>query len=152
MLKVTYSTLQSQLLHPGFTKTFFLLKEYSKHMNSLEALGVIVIRREHIKVCGTLAVALLLSRIIFWHEQSTSGDIQVSVFRNGFSWIAKNQEQWAADTGLTSNQYRRAVRVLKEKNIIDVKVMKLGGNPTTHLRLLPENLEKAVFEAGEQTW
>lgn len=147
MLKVTYSTVQSQPQHSGDTKTFCLLKEYSKHMNSLEAQGVIVIHREHIKVCGDLAVALLLSRIVYWHEQNTSGDIHVPVLRNGILWIAKNLEQWVVDTSLTYSQCRRAVEILKDKNIIDVKVMKLGGTPTTHLRLLPENLEKAVFDA-----
>jgi hypothetical protein len=92
-------------------------------------------------------VAILLSLIVYWYQQITTRGSQGGIFRNGFMWIAKNREQWAAATGLTRSQCRRATAILNDKHLIDIKIMKLDGTPTTHLRLLTENLEKAVSNA-----
>lgn len=87
-------------------------------------------------VCRTLAgdavTGILLSAIVQAFLQETAPKIQ----RCGLYWILKTREEWMADTGLTLNQYRRAISVLKTKDLVEVRVMKHEGVARGHVRLL----------------
>lgn len=86
----------------------------------------IVIQREHLRLGGDLATGALLSQIAHWAAQP---DIY---------WIAKTREEWMAETGLTLEQYKRAIGVLKQKGLVEVKIMKHNGVTMTHVRLAPK--------------
>lgn len=95
----------------------------------------IVINPECVKIGGDLVVGSLLSQVMYWHAPTKQGKSKLRVQRDGQWWIAKTREEWMAECGLTLKQYKRAVSVLKEKGLVEVKVMKFGGVAMGHLRL-----------------
>ncbi|MDT8071044.1 MAG: hypothetical protein ROO76_23045 [Terriglobia bacterium] len=121
--------------------------------NSLGAILIaqqpIVIRPELIKIGGDLIVGALLSQIVFWHEPNKVGKSKLRVRRQGFLWVAKTREEWMTECGITRKQYLRAMSVLKQKGLVEVRVMKFGGIAMSHTRLLQENLQKALGLASE---
>jgi hypothetical protein len=104
----------------------------------------IEIRLDLVKVAGDVVVGILLSRIVFWWQPKMLAKSKRHVIRDGSSWIAKTREECMADTGLSLNRYRRAIRVLKQKELIGLRVMLFQGIPTSHIRLLHENLQQKL--------
>ena len=97
---------------------------------------VIAIRREFIELGGDHVVAVLLSQIHYWYAPAKNGKTKLRVQRHGHLWIAKTREQWMAETGLTLKRYRRAIAVLKQKGLVEVKQMLFAGKAMSHIRLL----------------
>jgi hypothetical protein len=85
---------------------------------------------------GDVVVGTLLSQIVYWFTPSTDGKSKTGVYRDGVAWIAKTREEWMGETGLTLEQYKRAIGVLKTKAIVEVKVMKYHGVAMSHVRLM----------------
>lgn len=80
-------------------------------------------------ISGDLRAGVLLARIIHWQRYA-----RVS-WGDGLSFIAKTREDWCGETGLTAHQYRRAVEILQEKDLIDVEYHLFGGRRMSHIRL-----------------
>jgi hypothetical protein len=104
----------------------------------------IVIQPELVQVGGDLIVGALLSRIVLWYEPETLGASKRHILRDGVHWIAKTADEWAAECCITRKQYLRAISVLKQKELVEVRVMQLQGVPTSHTRLIRENLQKQL--------
>lgn len=97
----------------------------------------IVIRPECHTIChGDLVVAALLSQVVFWYLPNEQGQSKLRVHRHGVWWIAKTRAKWMEETGLTLEQYKRALNSLKRKDLIEVRKMRFGGDAISHIRLL----------------
>jgi hypothetical protein len=105
----------------------------------------IEIRPDLVKVAGDVVVGLLLSRIVFCHQPKMLAKSKRHVVRDGASWIAKTREEWMAETGLTLTRYNRAIRVLKQKELIEMRVMMFQGVTMSHIRLLRDNLQEQLI-------
>jgi len=102
------------------------------------------IRRDLVKVGGDVTVGILLSRIVYWHEPKGIRRSTRHVFRDGVLWIAKTREEWMAESLFSLARYKRAISVLKQKQLIEVRVMQFKGIPMTHIRLLHDNLQQQL--------
>lgn len=107
-----------------------------------------VIHPELVAVAGDLVVGALLSQIVYWHLPSADGSSKLKVKRAGHLWVAKTREAWVAETCLTMKQYKRAIRVLRAKGLVEVRTMLFAGIAMTHLRLNVEALQSALAKAA----
>ncbi len=96
---------------------------------------VVTIPKLYIDLTGNLAEAILLNQIVFYSDKSNRKD--------GFFY--KTHEQWAEEICLTERQVRHATKKLKEKNLIETKLLKANGAPTVHYKLLFDNLVKWIL-------
>jgi hypothetical protein len=98
-------------------------------------LSPICVKREYVAIGGDIVVGSLLSQIVYWYRPGTNGKSKLRVYRCGQLWIAKTRDEWCRECCLSAMQYRRAIRALKAKGLIHLKVMRFDGTPTTHIRL-----------------
>jgi hypothetical protein len=85
---------------------------------------------------GDPLTVLMLSHIVHWYLPESEGSSDSRKRREGFYWIARPNKEWADESGFSPKQVRRCLQVLKAKSVIETRVFKLDGTPTTHLRLL----------------
>ena len=72
--------------------------------------------------------ALLLMRVAYWMPKAT-------IERAGLMWVAKTGKDWQEETGLSPEQYRDALRALKDKGLLATEQHFFGAKCVTHLRL-----------------
>lgn len=117
-----------------------------KEESQLSPMGL---RREYIHIGGDLEVGALLSQIVYWHRPSKLGKSKLRVVRDGNAWIAKTREEWMEECQLSEWGYRRAISVLRQKGLIEVRVMRFNGLAMNHTRLLVENLKQALKDLSD---
>jgi hypothetical protein len=97
----------------------------------------VLLRPECVEAGGDVVVGLLLSQIVYWYLPDKEGKPKLRIHRHGLYWVMKTREDWMEETGLTLEQYKRAVAVLKRKGLVETRVMRrFNGDAVTHLRLL----------------
>ena len=94
--------------------------------------------------------AILLSQILYWNMPSKEGQTKLRVRRDGELWLAKAHKDWEAETGINEHTARRSIERLKKEKLIATKVMRFGGNPTVHIRVVWEELEKRLKEDSRE--
>jgi len=57
------------------------------------------------------------------------------VWRKGYRWCANDAAWWQSKTGLTSEQYQRALKVMKDKGWVETAQMFFAGSCITHIRI-----------------
>ena len=72
--------------------------------------------------------AALLYRISYWMPKA-------KIVRGGRKWIANTAAQWCAQTGLSPDQYRRAISLLRKLGLIITEQHLFAGKNVTHVRL-----------------
>jgi len=102
------------------------------------------IKHEYVSIGGDLVVGSLLSQIVYWHRPDKNGKSKLRVKRHGHLWIAKTRKKWMQECRLTRKQYIRALSVLKQKGLIEVRVMRFAGKAMSHTRLLTDHLATAL--------
>jgi len=85
---------------------------------------------------GDTTVGSLLAQIVFWHLPNKAGKSKLRVQKLDRMWVAKTRDQWMAECSLTLERYKRAIRVLRAIELIEVKQMKFAGLNVSHIRLL----------------
>jgi hydroxymethylpyrimidine pyrophosphatase-like HAD family hydrolase len=93
------------------------------------------VKRIYIDIANDLVAGILLSQIIYWNLPSKSGRTRLRVRKEGELWLAKKRDDWFNEIRITGKQYDRAIKILKQLNIVDVKLFKFNGNPTNHIKL-----------------
>jgi len=88
---------------------------------------------------GNLIPGILLNQIVYWHLPTLKGDDKMTIVIDGKKWIAKTSQDWYNEIRLSVKQVMTALDTLKELELIETKVAKFSGNPTTHIRLVKEN-------------
>ena len=105
-----------------------------------------VIHHAHVDICGDLLAGVLLSQILYWFGADRNGKPRARIHKDGHLWIAKSRADWWDEIRITPKQYDRAVKILQGKQFVELRTMKFNGNPTTHIRIKPEHLNKAIDE------
>ena len=83
---------------------------------------------------GDLIAGILLDRIIYLLSPEMDGKTE-RVERDGYTWIARRRADWKDEIRISAKQYDRAARILERKGFIVTKTFRLGGDPTTHIRI-----------------
>ena len=87
---------------------------------------------------GDLNAGALLSRIGYWSRRDDKGALKVRVRKDGFLWIVKDHKDWFEEIRLPRGKLRTAAERLVTLGLIETKVFKFAGNPTTHYRIIQE--------------
>lgn len=103
-----------------------------------------VIHHAYVDICGDLIAGSLLSQILYWFGADRNGRPRARIQKDGYLWIAKARSDWWDEIRISPKQYDRAARILVEKKFIEVRTLKFNGNPTTHIRIISETLNKAI--------
>lgn len=124
---------------------------------------------KYIDITGDLVAGTLLAQIMYWFAE---GKNRVSIYKDGFYWIAKRREDWMAEIKITKKQYDCAIKKLTgeiepteeekkqkwnkgkrrekkydmENRLVEVKTYHFYGIPTTHIRPITENINRKVDE------
>jgi len=77
----------------------------------------------------TPTAAMLLYRICYWQKLAT-------MEWDGHVWIAKSREDWIYETGLSIDQYKRAVTELRRGNLVQTEKHFFHNRQVTFTRLL----------------
>lgn len=87
-------------------------------------------------VVGSDAVlALFLSQVLYWHGPDKQGVPRLRVVdKDGGYWLAKSAKEWEDDLLLSRRQVDRCVSTLSRMGVIETKLMRFNGSPTTHIR------------------
>lgn len=100
---------------------------------------IVTIPKLYIELTGSLPEAILLNQIVFYSDKSSRKD----------GYFYKKYDEWAEEICLTERQVRHATKKLKEKQLIETKLLKANGAPTVHYKLLFDNLVKWILTKGK---
>lgn len=103
-----------------------------------------VIYHAYVDIAGDLIAGALLGQILYWFGAGKDGRSRARIVKDGFLWIAKTRADWWDEIRISPKQYDRAAKILKEKGFIEIKTFKFYGNPTTHIRIIPEAINAAI--------
>lgn len=87
--------------------------------------NIITLNVAFVDFVDDLETGLFLSQLIYWSDRGTRKD--------GF--IFKSDKEWHEELRLSKYAVRKAKKKLKEMGILETKVKKAYGNPTTHYKL-----------------
>ncbi|MEK4715369.1 hypothetical protein [Sporosarcina sp. FSL K6-5500] len=96
---------------------------------------IVTIPKTYIEITGNLAESILLNQIVFYSDKSKRKD--------GFFY--KSYKEWEEETCLTERQVRYATKKLKDKGLIETKLLKANGSPTVHYKLHSDKLVKWIM-------
>jgi hypothetical protein len=94
--------------------------------------NVVIVARAFVEFTGSLEAGLFLSQMLYWTPRAKRPD--------GF--IAKSDEEWQEELCLTRYGVRKARKTLEEMEVLETKLKKWDGAPTTHYRLDQTELHK----------
>ena len=87
-----------------------------------------------IDAAGDLIAGILLDRIIYLLSPEIDGKTE-RIERDGYTWIARRRADWKDEIRISAKQDDRAAKILERKGFIVTKTFRLGGDPTTHIRI-----------------
>ena len=93
--------------------TFYKLEEFEKQQ--------VNVKMVYIDITGDLIAGILLSQIIYWNLPSKEGKSKLKVTYKGRKGIAKGRNEWWDEIRITPKQYDRAIKILKELELVEVK-------------------------------
>lgn len=70
----------------------------------------------------------LLYRIAYWMPKA-------KIVHRGLNWMANSAAQWCQQTGLSLDQYRRAIALLRTLGLVETEQHLFFGKAVTHVRL-----------------
>lgn len=101
-------------------------------------------KRCYVDLTGDLIAGLMLSQLIFWYLPDRDGSSKLRVNHTGHLWIVRSRFDWWNEIRITAKQVDRALRILKEKQLIVVEYHRFSGLRTTHIRLNKDNFLSAL--------
>lgn len=101
----------------------------------------------YIDITGDLIAGTLLSQILYWFSPNKSGQSRLRVVKDGRRWLAKSRNEWYSEIRISAKQYDRAIKILQDKNFVEVKIFKFNGVPTTHI-----TVNDRVFNCAVNEW
>lgn len=109
------------------SQEFFLWEQRSQ--------DTIDVKRCYIDIAGDIVTGLLLSQLIYWYLPSKGGDTKLRVEIGGELWLAKGRADWWEECRISAKQYDRSAEILKGLGLIETRVKKFNGSPTSHIKL-----------------
>jgi len=99
--------------------------------------NILAIPKSFIRFCDEdLYIGLFLSQIVYLSDKGSRED----------GYIYKSNKEWKEDYFLSDYAIRKAKKYLEDKGIIETKLIKANGAPTTHYRLNREKFTKLFME------
>lgn len=98
----------------------------------------IEVKRAYIDMAGDLVAGIVLSQIVYWHLPSRDGRTRLRVKRDGHLWLAKGRADWWDECRVSPKQADRALALLAERGLVEVRLFRFAGAPTKHVRIVPE--------------
>ncbi|MGF6951857.1 hypothetical protein QF028_004362 [Neobacillus sp. B4I6] len=103
-------------------QTFDIIRQLTGHEN------IITLNVAFVDFVNDLECGLFLSQLIYWSDRGTRKD--------GF--IFKSDKEWHDELRLSKYAVRKSKKKLTELGILETKIKKAYGNPTTHYKLNKE--------------
>lgn len=103
-----------------------------------------VVHHAYVDICGDLVAGALLGQILYWFGSGKDGRSRARIVKDGRLWIAKARADWWDEIRISAKQYDRAAKILREKGFVTLKTYKFAGNPTTHISIEAEAINKAI--------
>lgn len=103
----------------------------------------IEVKRLYIDMAGDLASGVVLSQIVYWHLPNRDGHARLQVHREGKLWLAKGRADWWEECRISPKQADRALRVLEQRGLVEVRLFHFRNVPTKHVRILPDGFLRA---------
>lgn len=94
----------------------------------------ILVYRSFIEITKDIRAALLLSQLWFWSPRT----------KNPEKWVYKTAKEFQAELGLNEYGLKKAKKILLELKLIDTKIYKANGVPTTHYRVKEDKLRNLL--------
>ena len=88
--------------------------------------NILTVPRMFVALTGDTTLAIMLSQLIYWSDRTTRSD--------GF--VYKSAADWAIEVGASSY----SVRKFNQLPLIETKIIKANGSPTTHYRVRFDDL------------
>lgn len=101
-----------------------------------------------IDICDDYVAGSILSQILYWFSPTPDGKPRVRIERDGYYWLAKKMTDWYEEVRVTPKQAKRAISKLENLGLIETRVYKFAGSPTTHIRPCYCEIEKKLHEYG----
>jgi len=92
------------------------------------------VKKVYIDIAGDLVAGILLNQIVSCYKKNNS-----LVERNNSLWLVKKRTDWWEECRITPKQFDRAIRILKDKKLVETAIFKFNGEPTTHIKINWEN-------------
>lgn len=93
-------------------------------------------KKVYVDMVNDLVAGMLLSQIVYWNLPDKQGnDSKLRVQKDGCLWLAKKATDWFDEIRISNKQVMRATSILKNLNLVDTKIFKFDGAPTTHFKL-----------------
>ena len=84
---------------------------------------------------GDITCALILSQLVEWYMPDKHGFSKLTIKKNdGTMWMAKSCREWQERFGLSRSQSRRSLHKLRKLGLVELRIYKVNGTPTTHIR------------------
>lgn len=116
-------------------------------------------KRCYAHAAGDVMAGLHLAQIVYWHLPNRHGACKLRVQHDGQWWVAASRDEWFDATCMTARQIDRTTRILaapatandyQRKPLIEARVWKFGGAPTTHIRILWDNFLAVIVDVVER--
>lgn len=96
--------------------------------------NILVLPRLFIDLTADINSALLLSQLLYWSDRTQDPD----------GWVYKSHTDWHNEIGITRYSLGEAKAKLTKLGLIETKLKKANGAPTTHFRVNEENFSKSL--------
>jgi hypothetical protein len=93
------------------------------------------VKRTYIDAADDLVAGLLLGQIVYWNLPNENGKSKLRVKKENEYWLAKGRNDWWDEIRITPKQFDRAIKILKDKSLVETKNFKFNGSPTVHIKL-----------------
>jgi uncharacterized phage protein (TIGR02220 family) len=116
-----------------FLSNYTTIKELIKRFSGNE--NTFTVPKVYVQYTGDLTTAVLLNQIVFYSDKSKRTD----------GYFYKTYKEWEEDVCLTERQVRHSVTKLKDKGVLETKIMKANGSPTVHYKLEYDKLVESIL-------
>lgn len=111
-----------------------------------------MVRLAYVDITEDLVSGILLGQIVYWFMPDDQGKSKLRISKHGEMWLAKGREDWYEEIRITPKQYDRAIKILVDKEFVEVQRFKFNGAPTIHIKLNIEKVNqrvKSILTFGE---
>lgn len=104
----------------------------------------LITKKIYIEICNDLITGILLSQLAYWFNYENPENSRIRVFKDNKGWVAKRRTDWKKECCISEYQYDRSIKLLKKMGLVETKIYKFMGEPTTHISLLKDNFLKTI--------
>lgn len=86
---------------------------------------------ECVELAGSHVAGVVLYRLRFWMPKA-------KIMRNGKAWVVFSRERWLKEAMCSKGQFDRAIRALKDRDLIESEIHLFSNAPHAFIRLRPD--------------